>query len=303
MFKNIKDYTVNDMVDDTALIKEVTSITCSNGKQAYFLSCVTADGTFNAKVWDASLVDNFGVTNIAGKPFILSGVVTEYKGVKEVKVDGLAPSNEPLSSFVKSLDIDTLSKEFISILRNNVSTNAFKVVSLVFDNDKGVGFERFVKSVAAAHYHDNVIGGLINHTTKMLKILKVVIDNDARLDIYKDILFIGVALHDVGKIYEYTELGEYAELGFADHKAFGIEILSSLKKEIIDLIGERNYYMIISIILGHHGEYGEPCHSVPAQVVHLIDMLDAKVTGMLQSIDEVSEGVKTISCDGRKLAF
>lgn len=303
MFKNMSEYTVNDMVDDSALIREVTAISCSNGKQAYFLSCLTANGTFNAKVWDASIVDNIGVNNIQGKPYIISGVITEYKGVKELKVSSLVPSNEPLSSFVKSLDIDTLSKEFISILRNNISEKAFKVVSLVFDNDKGVGFEKFVKSVAAVHYHDNVIGGLMNHTTKMLKILKVVIENDTRLTVYKDILFIGVALHDIGKIYEYTELGEYAELGFADHKAFGIEILSSLKKEIVDLIGERNYYMIISIILGHHGENGEPCHSVPAQIVHLIDMLDSKVTGMLQSIKEVSEGVQTVSCDGRKLAF
>ena len=61
--------------------------------------------------------------------------------------------------------------------------------------------------------HDAQIGGLLNHTMKMMRIAKVVYQNEPRmeqLENYKDMLYLGVILHDIGKIYE-MNYGVYQE--------------------------------------------------------------------------------------------
>lgn len=300
MFKSLMEYTLSEEVCDSALLKDVQEITCSNGKKAYFLTCSTKSGDFNAKVWDVSIV-NGDISALKGNVVSLTGSVREYKGVREISVTALSKSDEPVTNYLPCADIDSLSPKFNSILRNNLSDNAYGVLSLLFNGVDGL-FNTFITATAALSYHDNIVGGLLNHTCKMLSLLETLVSNDKRLQGYKDILFLGVALHDIGKVYEYTPTIGLGKYHYVDHKAFGIELLAQHKADIVNLIGEKSYYDLLAIILGHHDEFGEPAHTVCAEIVHQLDMLDSVVTNMMQSIDKAGSATE-IKYNGKYLAI
>lgn len=312
--ENIKDLTVGSSVEGDFLVKDATEVNCANGSVACFLTLANPNGDYKAKIWDSRTLFtglNSGLitslSGLVGRAISLKGSVTEYRGVRELTVSTcvIYPDGEvDLTSFAKSLNYRKIQEEFVSVLKRNVSISAFNALGVVLN--RGKTFEHFVKSVAAVSHHDAIIGGLINHTTKMLKILEVVVSNDDALIPYKDILFLGCALHDIGKIYEYTELGNYAPLGFVDHKAFGIEILTECREEMLKFIDENVYYRIISVILGHHGEFGERPHTIYAKIIHLIDMVDSQVTGIMEAVSQTvidENGNGSIRYDGGVLAI
>ena len=299
MFQKLDVYGINEVVCDTAVVSSVKTVNCSNGTTAYFLSCFTPDATFVAKVWDEGAVDvSEGVQSLKGKAVQISGKITSYKDVKEISVLSVRlaeGADADISKYLKSVDYEGLSKEYISLLKKHLSQNAFKVVGIFMSDDRGVSFEKFIKWVAAVGYHDNLIGGLVNHTTKMLRIAEVLISGDKRLEKWKDLIFMGVAIHDIGKLLEYTGDGQMSKYWYVGHKAFGIELLSANKAEIVSLVGEEFYYQLMAVLDGHHGAFGEPCHTVATCVVHYIDMLDSAVTHLVQEVEKATD--KTIRID------
>ena len=90
-------------------------------------------------------------------------------------------------------------------------------------------------------------------------------------------MVISLALHDVGKIYEMHD-GVYQKYSFLTHRGLGLEHLLQYKKLIVDLYDEEFFYMICSVLLQHHGEYGENPRTVYAMIVHMIDDLEAQLT-------------------------
>lgn len=269
----LKDMELHRIVDTSVLVKKVENISCSNGKNAVFFTVSTKDEQFVAKMWDSPVIQ---AELYEGKVMSIYGSVSEYKGVREVKLSSYELTGESPLNYIQSLDIDTLSNDFMNFLKKHLSENYYNVLRVVF---KEVGYENFVKGYAATEHHDNIVGGLLHHTFKMLKIAEVVIANN-HLEFMANRIYTGIVLHDIGKIRCYTPVGGVTDEIFVDHKAFGIEILSRVSSEITPLIGVDEYNHLLAIILGHHGDYGEPCRTVATKIIHLIDALDAVVTGM-----------------------
>lgn len=141
---------------------------------------------------------------------------------------------------------------------------------------------RFMYEGAAISHHDSIIGGLAHHTLKMLRILVSVIENSDFLTEHVDLLTMGVFLHDIGKIFEYREL-EMAPYWYANHRVQGIEYLVKFRDDIITAYDESFYRQIQSIIIGHHGEYGDRPATVAAGIIHYIDTLESQVTELIDA--------------------
>lgn len=309
MFLNkITAYSNMDTVEGEVLVRDISEITCSNGKTAYFITGVTQNGDYKIKCWSADIVTSVvsSYIELKNKVITIKGIIKEYKGSLEISATNIVLQNQEginLTEFCESLNYEAIKNDFLGLLRTSLSENAFKALAEVFNHNNI--FEKFVKGYAATSHHDNKVGGLINHTTKMLKILKAVIENDDRLKPYSDILYLSCTLHDIGKVYEYTEMGGYAPDGFVDHKAYGIQILTEVKSEMLKYIDKDTYNRIISVILGHHGEYGERPHTIYAQIIHLIDMVDSQVTSILEEVDKAlkdDNGGKSIRYNGSILS-
>ena len=147
--------------------------------------------------------------------------------------------------------------------------------------------ERFFSEFAAKRKHDACVGGLANHTIKMLRLAKTMIANDERLLPFNDIIYIGVICHDLGKIRE-LYMGNYVKNSFISHREHGCEMMYEIKEEIMDLFGEDFFYHLLSVIRGHHHVYDEKAKTVYAYIVHLIDMIDAQVTELMDNINTPS---------------
>ncbi len=141
--------------------------------------------------------------------------------------------------------------------------------------------DRFMVEGAAIRHHDNVFGGLANHTIKMLNILKAVLENNPPLRASTDLLIFSIFMHDIGKVFEYRNL-DVGEFWYANHRVRGIEFLAALKDDIIQRYDESFYRQVQSVIAGHHGLYGDRPTTVAATIVHFIDVLESQTTELIR---------------------
>ncbi len=160
-----------------------------------------------------------------------------------------------------------------------VSDKCWELINLALQHPMLEG--RFLIEGAATRHHDNVVGGLANHTTKMLRLLSALLFNNPELQKSSDLLTFSIFMHDIGKIFEYRDL-DVGEYWFANHRVRGIEFLSEIKDEIIARYDENFYRQVQSVIAGHHGPYGDRPTTVAAVIVHYIDVLESQATELVR---------------------
>lgn len=146
----------------------------------------------------------------------------------------------------------------------------------------------FRKAPAAKGFHHVYIGGLLEHTLSVVRILDKVADHYAGVN--RDLLITGGILHDIGKIYElsYDRIIEYTDPGrLIGHIVIGLEMVDAKIATIPDF-PEQTAMELRHLMLSHHGvlEYGSPKRpkTLEALIVHYIDDLDAKVNAFQETI-------------------
>ncbi len=117
----------------------------------------------------------------------------------------------------------------------------------------------FSKAPAAMEYHQNYIGGLLEHTLNSMKIGSALCDIHKDLD--RDLVITGTFIHDIGKIKELEVSGGVidvtAEGMMIGHITKGYEMLTK-KIEAISGFPEELKLKLQHIMISHHGkvEYG-----------------------------------------------
>ena len=162
--------------------------------------------------------------------------------------------------------------------------------------------EEFRMSPAALKVHDAYPGGLFQHTRKVLRFVQLILDEYQGINdsVDTDLVIFSAIVHDIGKITEYTPEVTRGKYHWFSHLGSGIEILSRLKLEIIDVFGEEGYLRILSVIQQHHGEFSESCHTLESYIVHKADMLEAQMAKLDKDLTDVA---CTIPEDGLKVEF
>lgn len=246
------------------------------------------------KTFESTIVNFFDTHNLMGCVLKISGKGDVYNGKTEIMLTGvgLEVGSYTDKDFIKAVDVNTVFGEFSDFIKTELDSNYYEVMKLILN----VRINEFVTAFAGAKMHDAQVGGLMNHELKMLRIAKVLVANDARLEPYKNILYSGIALHDFGKIYE-MDKGIYTKNSFVTHRTMGVEIIAQNKTEIVNLIGETNYYHLLAVIQGHHGEYGDKPTTVWAYLVHLIDMLESQATGIMDKVEGGDTSVSSANND------
>lgn len=153
----------------------------------------------------------------------------------------------------------------------------------------------FCNSPAGIRNHHAYIGGLLEHVVTMLDAA----DRIAPLypELNRDLLLMGVFLHDIGKIRElscdvvfgYTDEGQ-----LIGHIDLGVEMLNEKAAQVPDLTGEpfpRELFLRLKhMIVSHHGtyEFGSPRLPMTPEAIalHYLDNLDAKLHSFLRDIRE-----------------
>lgn len=271
-------------------------------------------GTLSYKVWESDVVELMKSAKVQGKVLSVDGecAFSTYSNCLELKITKVNGEvvDADMDKYVRTCDIEGNRAEFNALVNKHLSQKYAQALMTVLSqplNKEGKDnlFSKFKVEQAAHSVHDALKGGLLNHTLKMCRLVITLIENDKRLEAYKDILVTGTILHDIGKVYEYDK-GEKTKVGFVTHHVLGVEIVSKVKEQVVALIGEDAYYRVLSIIQGHHGEFGDRPTSIYAYVIHLIDMVDAKTTSIIESIDSKTNlasygGNDVVKIDGYNL--
>ncbi len=255
------------------------------------------DGSVQFKSWGNSSAFQVLSENPSMSLAYIEAQVNVYNGAKSLIVtnveDGSAKADEiglTAIDFMQSkYNVDSCFNMFVELLKKNVSPEAFEVVEKVLLSD--IVKSRFINEYAALSRHDACVGGLLAHTLKVTQLASVLKKYRNILEhVSKDLLYVGCAIHDIGKVVEYS-LGTMTPEGFmASHNSWGIELLAPHREFIIEKMGVNFYSGLISIINGHHGDFGEPPRSVAAYVIHLLDNLESTLTGLDEVLAKSPDG-------------
>lgn len=284
-----------ELVKGISILSSYSVQTAKNGKE-YYNGTLKAQGNLEFKVWGGTLFDQLKEEDYTGVPVYIEAEVNVWndtkslilKKVVEVDVVDLGIDITPLDP--TKYDIAANEKEFYSLLKEELSPNGFELFKRIYNRIR----KEFRSEYAAVKIHDAYRGGLLAHTLKMLKVLQFIWNTypNIRENMNKDLVFIGLAVHDMGKILEYNN-GTRTDIAFATHNFLGQEILFEFKKDIVEgfeapvkgsveaivvePFGTDFYYRLQAIIQQHHGEFGEPCHTTESYLVHLVDMFESRV--------------------------
>lgn len=291
-----------DSISGAILLKEVRR-QMTKTQKPFFIGTLTSGVDIPFKAWDMSMAfKSLESYDLEGKVVYISGNWDDYNGQLSIILDSVTFNDElnginPMDFLPVKYDTNAYWEGLKGIVGKCVSEKGMAIANKVLFENPDLA-EEFKNEFAAKSHHDNCRGGLLAHTYKICYMMQVT------LAIYKDIcdrdlLMLGCLFHDIGKVRE-MNMGVYQPCSKVTHRFLGIEMLD--KDLIVKTYGIDWYYELVSIMLQHHGEYGDPCRTVSARLVNLVDEFEAKVMLLKQSVDN-SENCGVINVDGAYLSY
>jgi 3'-5' exoribonuclease len=246
------------------------------------------------KAWgNSTAFSELKKNNYTNVPTYISGKFNEFNGQMSIIIDtAQAVEGYTQDQFMPiKYNAEAYWQAMINLVKAKVSEYAYSLADRVLFSNKEVA-DSFKVQFAASSHHDNCKSGLLAHTYKVLSNVNYILSSypklvkkaDGTVNQDKvDVLFIGALLHDIGKIRE-MDFGVYQTVATVTHRYLGIEFFSDYKAEIVEHYSEEWYYDLVSIMLQHHGEFGDNCRTVSALIVHKADLLDSEFTLLADSL-------------------
>lgn len=308
--EQFKKLNAGQAINGVVLIKDYSVQTTRNGKE-YITGKLQSGVDMSFKAWGNSVaftkLKNEAYENV---PAYIVAQGDDYGGVMSLVLDSVQAVEgfTPDQFFPVKYNIEAYWEALKKLVASAVTPKALEICNKVLLENEEVA-ERFKVEFAARSHHDNCKGGLLAHTYKVVSMMQRVISvypgivakagvQDPNMT---DLLYVGTLLHDVGKIREFT-FGVYQPASVVTHKYLGSEMIAEHKAEIVDAYGEQWYYDLISIMLEHHGEFGEPPKTVAARMTYLVDSFDAYMTDIMQAVEAI-DGSGQIRVEGSYLTI
>ena len=226
------------------------------------------------------------------------GMMLEYNGRPQLRVDKMRPATE-----ADDYDMQLLAPcapDSPEQMRGEIDARIAQMAdpqlrSLVARRLENCG-EKLRYYPAASKLHHAERSGLLHHTSTMLRMAAHVCEVYPQLD--ADLLAAGVILHDLCKIDEMSsdEIGmvsDYTAEGLLiGHLVAGVAEIDRLGKELG--VRAELLMMLEHMILSHHDlpEYGSPKPPMfpEAEVLHVLDLLDARMFEMTRALKNAQPG-------------
>lgn len=281
------------MFEGFLLVKAAEQRTSSNGSKYLDMTLGDVSGEVNAKMWDGTAAAP-GV----GKVIRLRGMMLEYNGKPQLRVDKfrLALENDRFDMSMLMPCAPEPPQNMMDYILNRADAIVDKELkALVLLRLEEAG-DKIYYYPAAQKLHHAERSGLLHHTSTMLRTAQALCEIYPRLD--GDLLAAGVILHDLCKLEELSadEMGvvsEYTVEGqLLGHLVQGVSALGRAAEKL----GTRKelVLMLQHMILSHHDlpEYGSPRRPMfpEAEVLHIIDLLDARMFEMDYALKNTAPG-------------
>ena len=279
--------------DGYLLVRTAAQRTSSNGSKYLDMTLCDITGEVNAKMWD-------GLTPPPETADVLRvrGMMLEYNGKPQLRVDKMRVAAESDDYDMAQLApcAPEPAQDMLDYILNRVDAIAdreMKALVLMRLEEAGAKLSYYP---AAAKLHHAERAGLLHHTSTMLRMAGHVCEVYPSLD--ADLLCAGVILHDLCKLTEMDadEIGmvsDYTREGnLLGHLVRGVAELDRCARELG--IRAELAMMLEHMILSHHDlpEYGSPRRPMfpEAEVLHVLDLLDARMFEMQRELSSVKPG-------------
>jgi len=273
------------VVDDIFVARDKQLAHKKDGAPYLTLSLVDRTGDVKAVVWDQvqAIVKAFA----AGDYVRVQGKVTEYKGVPQLVVQHLErahPDQVDAKDFLPATqrDVNQMMDRLIQISRTVENEHLSRLLAAFFEDPAFV--ELFKTAPAAKKMHHAYLGGLLEHTLSIVRLIQAISAHYKGID--TDLLLTGGILHDIGKVHEFTYEThiDYSDAGrLLNHIVIGVEMLEKKIATLHDFPDDLAL-VLKHLIVSHHGirDFGspEPPKTLEAIILNYLDELDAKVNAV-----------------------
>ena len=289
----IKQVIKNQIFEGFLLVRASEQRTSANGSKFLDMTLCDISGDVNAKMWDGTVDPPKPGTVIK-----VRAMMQEYNGHNQLRVDKLRASNPRDNIDMKQIvpcaprPGEEMLKAITDRVDRFVDPTLQKIVRLRLEECG----KALIYYPAATRLHHAERSGLLHHTSTMLRMADAVCDVYDQLD--RDLLLAGVILHDLCKIEEIDAdqagiANEYTREGqLLGHIIMGVSAIDRACEKL-EIKGEIPL-MLKHMILAHHDlpEYGSPKPPMfpEAEMLHILDLMDARMFEMTRAIEQVRPG-------------
>ena len=280
------------------LIKSAEVRQTRAGKDYIAFTFQDDSGEIEGKLWDAQPHNVAEYT--AGKVVHMQGRREVYNNTPQVnqlvlRLPRAGEPNDP-ADFKEKPPVDPKD------LRDYLAQMIFKIENPVWQRVVRALYSKYDKEFysypAAKTNHHAFESGLAFHTATMVRLADAIGDIYPQLN--KSLLFAGIMLHDLAKVIELSgpDDTEYTVRGnLIGHIALIDEEITKVLLELKIDESKEDVIVLRHVILSHHGllEYGSPVRPriMEAEIIHIIDNLDAEMMMMTGALAKVGEGEMT----------
>jgi 3'-5' exoribonuclease len=283
----VSDLGPQDNIDQVFLASQKQLRPNRNGNLYLQVDLTDRTGAITARMWNASDTEYRSFED--GDLVRVEGATQIYQGGLQLIATRIckARSDEvDMTDFMNlsPTDIDRLARQLAELLRSIKDLPLRNLAECFLTDDDFM--RRMARSPAGIKNHHAYPGGLLEHVVNLMEVAESVAGHYPILN--RDLLLMGVFLHDMGKVEElssdrgfaYTDAGQL--LG---HVVLAISMLDKKLCQAEELAGEplpeETVLRLKHMIISHHGEYEFGSPKLPmtleAIALHQLDNLDAKL--------------------------
>lgn len=309
----INTFKKDDKIDALFMLKSKEAKKDKNGN--YYLHAVLGDktGEIIAKKWNVAESEFPALKELKEKDIVrVKGVVGEYASQLQFTIQTIhRPGTDEtyeMRDFIKAAPENSEDMyAYIYARTKEFKDEDFKkLCQKVLEDNR----ERLMYYPAAAKNHHAQFGGLLYHMKRMIMTGEKICEVYKNLN--RDLVITGVIFHDMEKLNEIQADADGIATGYSfegqllGHIIQGIKAIDKLALEV-NLDSEKRI-MLEHMVLSHHyePEFGSPKKPLfpEAEILHYLDIIDARMFDMEQALDGVEPGEFTErvwTLDNRKL--
>jgi 3'-5' exoribonuclease len=278
----VADIRENQPVDSVFLVTAKKKGVTKGGNGYLTVRLLDRSGEIEGRIWERAEELGRGFDK---NDFVrVRGHATLYQGRMQVRVQDVIKMEEKEVASEDFLpksknDPEAMAAELMAIVKG-IKNPHLRALAEAFFADE-VFMDLFKRAPAGKSIHHSYLGGLLEHTLSLLKLILKVVENYQGINI--DLLLMGGFLHDMGKIYEFSfdRAVEYTDQGqLLGHLVMEVEAVSE-KIKTIPGFPEELAMLVKHMLVSHHGslEFGSPKlpQTLEAVILHYLDDLDGKI--------------------------
>lgn len=280
-------------VDGVLLVKSSEVRTSSTGSRFLDITLMDSTGEMNGKGWDWG--EN--PAPAPGEAVRMKGVVTEYMGKLQMRVDKIRPAQEDEIDWEQLVPCapepaGEMYAELMRVVKTIKDEDYARLTEYMMEKY----FDQLMIWPAAVSYHHSERSGLLYHTLGMVRAALALLAIYPWLD--RGLLLCGVILHDFNKMEELDAnaqgiASQYTRDGLLlGHITRGVQRVAEAGAALE--LPEEKVLLIQHMILSHHNEpeFGSPRRPMfpEAEMLHHLDILDARMYDMHHALAGIKPG-------------